>query len=140
LSAQPSFSGGGKTTTSLIQLLGAVCLVIVILAHVSEALRIFPWMGWGLESSVGHYLDLSGAILGASLFPIGFLLRALKGNGASVGLARSSLVTLWHSSGFELFDPKSGGRTPRDWHTGSGALPGYAPSGALWFVMQHRAL
>jgi hypothetical protein len=67
-----------RTTASLLQLVGTACLVVVILAHVSEALQIFPAMGWGLENSPGHYLDLLSAIVGASLFPIGFLLHALK--------------------------------------------------------------
>ena len=38
-----------KTVWSLLQLLGAGCLVVVALTHVSEALRLFPWMHWGLE-------------------------------------------------------------------------------------------
>ena len=46
-----------KTVSSLLQLLGAGCLVMVVLTHVSEPLRLFPWMDWGLEDSVGHYLD-----------------------------------------------------------------------------------
>jgi len=46
--------------------------------HVFEALRFFPWMGWGSENSVGHYLDLICAILGFSLFPAGYLVHALK--------------------------------------------------------------
>jgi hypothetical protein len=66
-----------RTMASLLQLIGTACLVVVILAHVSEALQILPSMGWGLENSVGHYLDLLSAILGGSLFPIGFLLHAL---------------------------------------------------------------
>ena len=66
-----------KTTHSFLQFIGAGCLVIVVLTHVSEALRLFPWMGWGLEHSVGHYLDFSTAILGLTLFPIGYLLHAL---------------------------------------------------------------
>jgi hypothetical protein len=34
-------------------------------------------MHWGLEHSVGHYIDLLAAIGGLSLFPIGYLLGAL---------------------------------------------------------------
>jgi hypothetical protein len=67
----------GKTVWSFLQLLGAACLVVVALTHVSEALRLFPWMHWGLKDSFGHYLDLSGAVLGLTLFPIGYLLHAL---------------------------------------------------------------
>src|SRR6266568_853473 len=67
----------GKTVWSFLQLLGAGCLVLVVLTHVSEALHLFPWMLWGLENSVGHYLDFWSAILGLTLFPIGYLLHAL---------------------------------------------------------------
>ncbi len=66
-----------KAVYSFLQLLGAGCLMVVVLTHVSEALHLFPWMQWGLEHSVGHYLDLSGAVLGLTLFPIGYLLYAL---------------------------------------------------------------
>lgn len=67
----------GKTVCSSLQLLGAGCLLVVVLAHISEALHLFPWMGWGLEHSAGHYLDLSAAVLGFTLFPLGYLLPAL---------------------------------------------------------------
>ena len=33
-------------------------------------------MGWGQERSVGHYTSLSGAILGITIFSIGYLLHA----------------------------------------------------------------
>lgn len=67
----------GKTVYSFLQLLGTTCLVVVVLAHISEALHLFPWMGWGLERSAGHYLDLSSAILGLALFPTGYFLQSL---------------------------------------------------------------
>ena len=66
-----------KTVSSFLQLLGAGCLVMVVLTHVSEALRLFHWMDWGLEDSVGHYLDFGSAVLGLTLFPVGYLLHAL---------------------------------------------------------------
>ena len=66
-----------RTTSSFLQLLGAGCLVMVVLIHVSEALHIFHSMHWGAERSVGHYLDFSSAILGFTLFPIGYLIGAL---------------------------------------------------------------
>jgi hypothetical protein len=46
-----------KTVCSFLQLLGAGCLVVVVLSHVSEPLNLFPGMHWGVEHSVGHYLD-----------------------------------------------------------------------------------
>ncbi|HZR04385.1 MAG TPA: hypothetical protein VFA61_00990 [Candidatus Udaeobacter sp.] len=67
-----------KSVFAFLQFLGAASLVIVVLAHVFEALRFFPSMGWGSKNSVGHYLDLICAILGFSLFPAGYLVHALK--------------------------------------------------------------
>lgn len=68
----------GKTLASLLQLVGTGCLVVVVLAHIFEALHLFPWMHWGVEDSPGHYLDLSSAVLGFTLFPVGYLLAALS--------------------------------------------------------------
>lgn len=67
----------GKTPSSLLQLVGAGCLVVVVLAHICEALHLFPSMGWGLERSAGHYLDLGSAVLGLTLFPLGYVLHSL---------------------------------------------------------------
>ena len=67
----------GKTLCSLLQLLGAGCLVVVGLTHVSEALQLLPWMYWGSPDSVGHYLDFVSAGLGLTLFPVGYLCRVL---------------------------------------------------------------
>ena len=62
-----------KTAWGFLQLLGAGCLVVVVLTHVAEALRLFPSMQWGSPTSVGHYLDLSSAVLGLTLLPAGYL-------------------------------------------------------------------
>jgi hypothetical protein len=64
-----------RTAWEYMQLLGAVCLLVVVLVHICEALELFPSMGWGSSSSPGHYLDLSSAVLGLLLFPVGFLGR-----------------------------------------------------------------
>ena len=66
-----------KILGSFLQLLGVGCLVVVVLAHIAEALHLLPWMHWGEEHSVGHYLDLRSAVLGLTLFPMGYLLHAL---------------------------------------------------------------
>src|SRR5260370_2984932 len=66
-----------RTLGSFLQLLGAGCLVMVVLTHLCEALHLFPWMHWGSDHSVGHYLDLCSAALGLTLFPIGYLLPPL---------------------------------------------------------------
>lgn len=66
-----------KTVLALLQLVGAGSLLVVVLVHVFEALHLLPWMNWGLQHSPGHYLDLASAILGLTLFPLGYLLQAL---------------------------------------------------------------
>lgn len=66
-----------KTGCNFLQLLGAGCLVVVVLTHASEALHLFPWMHFGLEHSLGHYLDFGSAVLGLTLFPLGYLVHAL---------------------------------------------------------------
>jgi hypothetical protein len=59
----------------LIQLLGAVGLMMVVLTHVSEALHVIGSMRWGKPDSAGHYLDLTSAVLAVVLLPLGFGLR-----------------------------------------------------------------
>jgi len=68
-----------KTLPSLAQLFGAGCLLLVVLAHICEALNLFPAMGWGSEDSAGHYLKFWSAIFGFTLFPLGYLLYAFGG-------------------------------------------------------------
>ena len=70
-----------RTAYPLLQLVGAGSVIVVVLTHVSEALHFFPKMGWGLENSPGHYLDLCSAILGLTMFPLGYLLHAVKRTG-----------------------------------------------------------
>jgi len=74
-----------KTLASSLQLLGAGCLVVVVLTHVAEGLQWFPSMHWGDERSVGHYLDVSSAVLGGTLFPGGYLFEALHPTGVKQG-------------------------------------------------------
>jgi hypothetical protein len=69
----------GKTVSSFLQLFGARCLVVVVLTHIAEAAKVLRGMGWGLERSPGHYLDLWSAALGVTLFPVGYFLYALRG-------------------------------------------------------------
>jgi len=66
-----------KTVSCFLQLLGAACLVVVVLAHICEAFHLFPSMHWGHEHSVGHYVDFWSAVLGLSLFTTGYLLHSL---------------------------------------------------------------
>jgi len=50
---------------------GTACFGVVILTHVAESFHIFPSLGWGQPDSVGHYLDLTSAVLGFILIPLG---------------------------------------------------------------------
>ncbi len=67
-----------RTAPALLQLVGAACLVVVVLTHLAESLRLLPWMGWGQPHSPGHYLDLASALLGGLLFPVGYLAAAFS--------------------------------------------------------------
>ncbi len=64
--------------TALLQLIGAGGLLLVACAHVAEGAHLFPSMGWGRPDTAGHYLDLAGAIVGATFFPGGYLAYALR--------------------------------------------------------------
>jgi hypothetical protein len=61
-----------------LMMLALGCFIVVVLTHVCEAYDLFPSMGWGLKDSAGHYLDLSAAVLGLALFPVGCFLWALE--------------------------------------------------------------
>jgi hypothetical protein len=56
---------------------GAPGLMVVVIAHVCEELRVFPCMGWGEERGIGYHLALTNAALGVILFPVGYLIQAM---------------------------------------------------------------
>lgn len=62
------------TAASALQAIGALGLLMVVVAHICEAFHLLPRLGWGQPRSVGHYLDLSGAALGLALVPLGYFL------------------------------------------------------------------
>ena len=66
-----------KATGAFLQLVGAWFLMVVVLTHVAEESHLFPWMGWGLPNSMGHYADLISAAAGLILFPAGYLSRRI---------------------------------------------------------------
>ncbi len=66
-----------KTAWSFLQFVGAAFLIVVVFAHIAEAFHLLPGMGWGLPSSVGHYVDLLSTAAGVVLFPVGYLFRRL---------------------------------------------------------------
>jgi hypothetical protein len=67
-----------RNAPSFIQLLGAGCLIMVVLAHIAERFDFYPSMGWGLPESAGHYVDLVSAVAGLITLPAGYLLRKRK--------------------------------------------------------------
>lgn len=66
------------SASTLLQLLGSGCFVVVVFAHVCEALQLLSWMHWGSPDSAGHYVDLASALAGATLFPLGYLFHAFR--------------------------------------------------------------
>jgi succinate dehydrogenase/fumarate reductase cytochrome b subunit len=67
-----------KTVLSAVRLGGATCLVVVVLAHVCEAVHLFPAMRWGEAKSTGHYLDVSSAVIGITLLVVTVVIRAVR--------------------------------------------------------------
>ena len=80
-----------KTSGSLLQIVGAVCLLVVVLTHICEAAHLFPSMHWGEERSVGHNLDLASAALGLTLFPPDTFLTRSSGHAPEPDISVSRL-------------------------------------------------
>jgi low temperature requirement protein LtrA len=53
--------------------LGTAFLIVVALAHVCEALALLPAFGWGRPDSIGHYIDLTAAVLGIAFVVAGLI-------------------------------------------------------------------
>jgi hypothetical protein len=66
-----------RNAPSFVRVLGAGFLLVVVFTHVFEAVHLFPWMGWGLPHSVGHYVDLVSATCGLIFVAGGYLFRRL---------------------------------------------------------------
>jgi len=67
-----------RSLPAILRLVGASLLLIVIAAHICEAMGWLATMGWGLPNSPGHYLDLSSAALGMALIVASGLFRVRK--------------------------------------------------------------
>jgi hypothetical protein len=52
-------------------------LLLAVFAHAAESFRWLPSMRWGAEHSAGHYLDLAGAAIGLTLFPLGYFIHVI---------------------------------------------------------------
>jgi hypothetical protein len=67
-----------RTIGATLQLVGAASLLVVVLTHIAEAVHAWPSLGWGEAHSIGHYGDLSSAMLGLALVPAGLVVRASR--------------------------------------------------------------
>lgn len=67
-----------KNLSSRLLVIGSAFLIIVPIVHIFEVTRLFAFMGWGNPHSFGHYLDLTSAVLGLTLFPFGLILHWVK--------------------------------------------------------------
>jgi|SRR5215831_17628046 len=64
-----------RSAGAICQLVGALAMSVVVLTHIAETTGFASSMGWGRPDSVGHYLDLSSAIIAVTLVPLGLGLR-----------------------------------------------------------------
>ncbi len=64
-----------RTTLKLLQLIGAACLLVVVLAHLAEGAHLLQSMRWGARDSIGHDVDLAAAVLAVTLLAIGLPVR-----------------------------------------------------------------
>ena len=67
-----------RTPIALVQLVGAVCLLVVIFTHIAEAFDLFPSMGWGQPNSPGHCIDIVSAFTSVILLTVGYFSRNWK--------------------------------------------------------------
>ena len=74
-----------RTLSSFLQLIGAACLMSVVITHICEALELFSSMHWGEPQSIGHYVDLGSAVAGVTLIPLGYVLQLLAKRGIRTG-------------------------------------------------------
>jgi hypothetical protein len=73
------------TASGALPLLGAACLLVMVLTHLSEALHLFPAMGWGQRHSPGHYLDWVSTALGIAFLVAASLCPLLRRAGSQTG-------------------------------------------------------
>jgi hypothetical protein len=59
----------GKTVCSFLQVLGAGCLMVVVLTHISETFHLLPWMHWGLSIALAITLISGALFLASRCFP-----------------------------------------------------------------------
>ena len=75
-----SDTGWDQESVPWLLLFGLLCLVIVVLMHMAETLRVVPSTGWGLWDSPWRYLDLVSAILYGGALVCALVLRIAARN------------------------------------------------------------
>jgi hypothetical protein len=68
----------GRSLASALQAFGLGCFAIMAATHVFEAFSVLPALGWGRPNSIGHFIDLTAALLGVALMAASFLLRGYR--------------------------------------------------------------
>ena len=69
--------------TAAFPMLGAACLLVMVVSHVAEAQHFFPSMGWGERHSPGHYVDMTSTWLGIAFLVAASLCPLLRRRGHS---------------------------------------------------------
>jgi hypothetical protein len=74
-----------RTAIALLQSIGALCLMVVVLTHIAEALRLLSAMRFGEPDSIGHFIDLASAVSGVALLVAAVVLRLASRRGQVAG-------------------------------------------------------
>jgi len=67
-----------RTLAALLCVCATSALCVVVATHVAEAMSWLPWMRWGAPDSVGHYLDLTSALLAVAFTLAGLAASAAR--------------------------------------------------------------
>jgi len=65
-----------RSLGSALQAVGVGCFAVVAATHIFEEFSVLPALGWGRPNSVGHFIDLTAALLGVALVAASLLPRS----------------------------------------------------------------
>ena len=67
-----------RSLAAVLFIAAATCFAVVAVAHVFESFSVFRVVGWGEPHSIGHYVDLSAAVLCVGLTLAGIVVTVFR--------------------------------------------------------------